>query len=336
MSKRVIKIDFVDFWPNFDKRDNYFYNILKKYYDIEIVDQPDYVFCSCFSQKHFAYQDCVKIYYTGENIIPDFNLYDYSMGFHYITFEDRYLRLPHYVLYPEDVEMALKKHTFDDEYYLNKKKFCNRVVSNPYAAGERDLMYKALNEVLPVDSGGKYRNNVGGPVADKVAFEKAYRFTLAFENSSMNGYTTEKILQAFAGDTIPIYWGSPDVKQEFNPESFIDCMDFPDIPSAIARIREVWENEEEYLRMVKAPMVLPTSQAAECLKEDYCDAFLRNIFEQDIEKAKRRNMVYVGRDYQKKLADATKVKQVLDVVKRPMHLAHKIKAQTISRIKKDY
>ena len=31
-----------------------------------------------------------------------------------------------------------------------------------------------------------------------------------------------------------------------------------------------------------------------------------------------------------------KVKQVLDVVKRPMHLAHKIKAQTISRIKKDY
>ncbi len=332
---KKIKIDFVDFWPDFVKTDNYFINRLRKYYEVEISPQPDYVFCSVFSDKHLKYADCVKIFFTGENIIPDFNLYDYGMGFHYINFDDRYLRLPLYALYTEDVELALKKHTFSDEYYLSKKKFCNRVVSNPDAATLRDEMYRKLCKYHMVDSGGKFRNNVGGPVKDKIAFEKEYRLTLSFENSSMRGYTTEKILQAFAGDTIPIYWGNPDVALEFNPDSFINCMDYPDIRSMIGRIREVWENEDEYLRMVKAPIVREDSLAAQYLKDDYADAFLRNIFDQDLSVAKRRNMVYIGRTYQKKLKDAMQIKVALDVVKKPMHLFNKKKAQLHSRLHKD-
>ena len=65
---KKIKIDFIDFWSDLDKTDNLFYNTLCRYYDVEISDTPDYVFCSCFSDKHFNYQDCVKIYFTGENI----------------------------------------------------------------------------------------------------------------------------------------------------------------------------------------------------------------------------------------------------------------------------
>ena len=333
--KKKIRIDFVDFWPDFDKTDNFFYRHLQKFYDVEITPEPDYVFCSVFSDKHLKYADCIKIFFTGENIVPDFNLYDYAMGFHFIDFDDRYLRLPLYVLYTKDVELALKKHTFSDEYYLSKKKFCNRVVSNPDAAGLRDEMYRELCKYKMVDSGGKFRNNVGGPVADKIAFEKDYRLTLAFENSSMRGYITEKILQAFAGDTIPIYWGNPDAASEFNPDAFINCMDYPDIPSMIDRIREVWENDDEYLRMIKAPIAVENSLSAAYLKEDYADPFLQNIFEQDLKTAKRRNMTYIGRTYQKKLKDAMQIKVALDVVKRPMHLFNKKKAQFLSGLHKD-
>lgn len=331
---KKIRIDFVDFWPSFVKTDNYFTKRLRKYYEVEISPQPDYVFCSVFSDKHLNYTDCVKIFFTGENIIPDFNLYDYGMGFHFIDFDDRYLRLPLYALYTDDVALALKKHTFSDAYYLSKKKFCNRVVSNPDAATLRDEMYRELCRYKNVDSGGKFRNNVGGPVKDKIAFEKEYRLTLSFENSSMRGYTTEKILQAFAGDTIPIYWGNPDVALEFNPDAFINCMDYPDIPSMIDRIRSVWENDDEYLRMIKAPIAREDSLAAQYLKEDYADAFLRNIFDQDLRTAKRRNMVYIGRSYQKKLKDAMKIKVALDVVKKPMHLFNKKKAQLRSSLSK--
>lgn len=327
MSKKTIKINYIDFWPGFKKNDNYFYNILTKYYNVEISDNPDYVFCSCFSRKHFKYVDCVKIFYTGENIIPDFNLYDYAMGFHYIDFEDRYLRIPHYALYDQCIPLALNKHTHEDSYYLAKKKFCNYVISNPYAAPQRDMIIEALSKYKELASGGKYRNNVGGPVPDKVAFSKDYRFTIAFENSAMSGYTTEKIFDAYAAETIPIYWGSSRITEEFNPESFVNANEYSDFDELTEYVKEIYENDELYLKMMKTPICDERFQAYECLKEDYADAFLRNIFDQDLDKAKRRNMVYVGRDYQKKLKDANKIEDVLDVVKKPMHQFNKTKWQ---------
>lgn len=325
---KKIKINFIDFWSDLVKTDNYFYNILRKYYDVEISEDPDYVFCSCFGNKHFKYHNCVKIFYVGENIVPDFNLYDYAMGFHYIDFEDRYLRLPLYLLYDKKIaKAAQKKHEYPDEYYLRKQGFCNFVVSNPYAAGERDQMLEEMDRYQTVDCGGRYRNNVGGPVKDKMAFAKNYRFTIAFENSTMSGYTTEKIFEAFAADTIPVYWGSPRIAEEFNPEAFINCHDFPDLKSVVERVKEINEDQGLYLKMIKAPIVREDSQAAEYLKEEYAADFLRSIFDQDKEKAIRRNMVYIGRDYQKKLKDDKQIEAVLDVVKKPMHLYHKKVAQ---------
>lgn len=329
--KKKIKIDFVDFWSDLNKTDNYFYNVLKKYYDVEISDQPDYVFCSCFGNRHFKYHDCVKILYLGENIVPDFNLYDYAFGFHYIDFEDRYLRLPLYVLYEKSIEPALKKHEFSKEYYLNKKGFCNFVVSNPNAAGERDRMLEELDRYKTVDCGGRYRNNVGGPVKDKLEFARKYRFTIAFENSTMSGYTTEKIFEAFAADTIPIYWGSPRIAEEFNPDAFVNCHEFNDFEKVVERVKEINENEDLYLKMIMSPIVREDSQAAGYLKEDYADNFLRSIFDQDKERAIRRNMVYLGRDYQKKLKDDKQIEEILNVIKRPMHLYNKKKAQWKSR-----
>lgn len=332
---KTIKIDFVDFWSGFEKENNFFYNILKKYYQVEISDQPDYIFASCFGDKHLQYQNCIKILYLGENIIPDFNLFDYAMGFHFIDFEDRYVRLPLYVLYEYQVEKALKKHTFSDEYYLAKKGFCNCVISNPYAAGERNAMIDTLNTYKTVDSGGRYRNNVGGPVEDKIEFSKKYRFSMAFENSRMNGYTTEKIFEAFAADTIPIYWGSPKVALDFNPDSFINCHDYANFEEALEVIKSVYEDDEKYLRMIKAPILREDSLAKEYLKPDYLDPFLKNIFDQEKEEAYRRNMVYIGDDYQKKMRKAKRISAGLDVIKKPVHLLNKKKAQIASKMKKE-
>ena len=316
---KKIKIDFVDFWSDLDKEDNYFINRLRKYYEVEIDKDAPVIFTSCFGDKAYDMDDRVKICFTGENYIPDFNIYDYVMGFSHMEFGDRYLRLPLYALYTERIGEALKKHTKDDAYYLSKKKFCNRVVSNPDSHPMRESLFEKLCEYKKVDSGGKYKNNIGGAVKDKMAFERDYRFTLAFENTSTPGYVTEKIFEAFAGDTVPVYWGDPGIALEFNPDAFINCMAYADEEAVIARIKEVDENEEEYLRMMKAPVLAAGSRAAEILKEDYADAFLKNIFDQDPAEAVRCSRMYYGREYRSKMKKAIHMRRALDVVYKPGH-----------------
>ena len=93
-----IKIKFVDFWPGFDEKNNDFYEILSKKYNIEISDYPEFLFYSVFGDDNLDY-DCIKIFYTGENFIPDFNNCDYAIGFHKIEFGQRHLRIPLYFLF---------------------------------------------------------------------------------------------------------------------------------------------------------------------------------------------------------------------------------------------
>lgn len=331
--KKTIKINFLDFWPDLDPKDNYFTNILSEHFDVELSDNPDYVICSEFGYEHTKpkYRNCIKIMFSGENLVPDFNSYDYAIGFHHIDFEDRYLRLPLYVLYTDIIDKALNKHEITREDFLKRKGFCSYVISNPDASEARDGIIDSLSEYKELASGGRYRNNVGGPVKDKLAFIGEYRFSLAIENSCTSGYTTEKILQAFAAGTVPIYWGDPRIKQEFNEKSFIYAGDFDNYDELRAYVKDINEDDEKYLAMAKAPIITDDSKAAKYFEKKYAEEFLLHIFEQPLEKAYRRNMVYFGRRYQNRMRDLYRVQKVIDVIGKPVHLCKKIFRQITSK-----
>lgn len=57
---RTIKINFEGFWPGFDYNNNFIINTLKKYYEVQITPNPDYLFYSTYNDKALKY-DCVKI-----------------------------------------------------------------------------------------------------------------------------------------------------------------------------------------------------------------------------------------------------------------------------------
>lgn len=128
------------------------------------------------------------------------------------------------------------------------------VVSNPKGL-LRNQFYAALNVRKSVDSGGKYLNNVGGPVPDKLEFLSKYRFSFAFENSSYPGYTTEKILESKRAGTVPIYWGNPLVNEDFNSDSFINVHNFSSITSAVDHILEVESDPVLYDKLRKASLL---------------------------------------------------------------------------------
>ncbi len=263
-NKKTIKINFCDFYNGYDKENNGITSGLKKYYNIEISENPDFLFYSCFGATHLDYHDCIKIFYTGENVLPNFNECDYASAFDYIEFGERYFRKNYMVPNP-----AICNRGEVNQDFFNRK-FCNFIYSNA-TSGEgavlRQEFCKKLVQYKSVDCPGKVLNNMsaedleprdGDWWGSKVRFLKKYKFTIAFENSSSNGYTTEKLVQPLQSFSIPIYWGNPLVTRDFNPKAFINCNDYDnDFDAIINRIKELDTNPDKYLAMLRENPMQP-------------------------------------------------------------------------------
>ena len=277
---KTIKIDFVDFWSNFDKQNNTITNLLKERYNVEISDNPDYIFYSTFGNKYLDY-NCVKIFYTGECLVPDFNLCDYAIGFDHIQFGDRYIRVPLYELFQY---RSKYNSIINNEVPIKEKTaFCGFVVSNDQGMKEREQMFNLLCSYKKVDSGGRYLNNIGGRIEDKLAFDQSHKFSLTFENCSQIGYTTEKIVEAFAAGSIPIYYGNPEIGKEFNSRAFVNIHDFNSLEDAVNRIIEIDTNDNEYERVKSEPIIVGARKDLNEFK-----VFLYSIFDQPLDEARRR------------------------------------------------
>lgn len=282
---KKITIDFVDFWSGFNKKNNFIYNMLKKKYNVEISKNPDYVFCSLFGKKHIKYKKAIKILLIGENIAPDFNLYDYAIGFYDIKFDDRYLK--YNILFDEKiVEQALNREA------KVKEKFCAFVYSNGKLSNIRKYIFEKLSEYKKVDSGGKYLNNINGSIGktreDKINFQKQYKFIIACENQSFNGYNTEKLLEAFASGGIPIYWGDPEINKIYNQKAFINCSNYQTLDELKEKIIEIDNNDEEYLKYLKEPVF---NKEFDFQKQKYnLEKFLDNIINKEYDNAKKIKM----------------------------------------------
>ena len=274
--KKKIKIDFSDWWGGFDKTNNYFYNLLKEEFDVEISNNTDYLFFSLFGQNHRRY-NCKKIFYTGENIAPPLDYCDYSFSFDYLE-DSRNYRLPHYLLYDGYYELALE-NKIDES--LVKRKFCNFVVSNG-DCHQRNNFFTKLSKYKKIDSGGRFANNIGYAVTDKRKFQSEYKFSIAFENNAYrpqhSGYSTEKIMEPMTVNSIPLYWGNPDIGREFNTESFINFYDFHSEDDMIDYIIELDKDDSRYLKMLNKPWFeeynVPDNNKIENIK-----SFLYKIFE---------------------------------------------------------
>ncbi len=283
-----LKIAVANWWGDkeikeFKKSTLYF--ILSQRYTITLHQNPnkpsDLVFGSPLgsARKILSYQNTKRVFYTGENEAPNFNLFDYAIGFDELDFRDRYLRMPLYYdrlhhkaesvndttapykLKPNSL-YALKKpsHKFKEnhpnlcalihnEIDPLKRGFASFVASNPNAP-IRNAFYEALNSIEPVAGGGSVKNTLGYKVKNKNEFLSQYKFNLCFENSQGYGYVTEKIIDAYFSHTIPIYWGSPSVAKDFNPKSFVNVHDFNNFDEAIDYIKYLHAHPNAYLDML--------------------------------------------------------------------------------------
>ena len=106
------------------------------------------------------------------------------------------------------------------------------IARNPH--GNRAGLVKDLQRIVRTDCPGKVGKNMpsveqitgitrGGGVA-KLAFLTDYLINLCPENAKIEGYVTEKLMQACVAGCIPIYWGHPRMELGIiNPDRVLWC-----------------------------------------------------------------------------------------------------------------
>lgn len=283
---KTLRLHFCDFSSDFSPKDDFFYQLLAAEYDV-ILDPaiPQFVVYSCYGYDFLEY-DCPRIFYTAENIRPDFNLCDYAIGFDYLDFGDRYMRFPNFARYGRQFEDLTRLAPLTAQDIQQKSGFCNFIYSNGSADPVRDRFFHLLSRYKRVDSPGRHLNNMPNQFGDRYAhdwrtsktdFQRRYKFTIAFENSSAPGYTTEKIMHAFLARTIPIYWGNPLVVRDFNPKAFVNCHDFATFDDVVRRVTELDTNDKLYLDVVNTPCFVG-GQTPPHLGKETVLAFFKGIF----------------------------------------------------------
>ena len=259
----------------------WYIRFLRRFFKLRFDDKPDFLFYGDLETgDELLYpSDVIRIFTTGENIQPNWDVADYALT-HERIYDDRHWRLP------------LHRHWYDttcttpqrDYNIISSRvsRFCNFIYSNKDAK-ERVDFFHLLSQYKHVDSGGLVCNNMGGRVDNKQELVSQCKFTIAFENSSRSGYSTEKIIEPLLCGSIPIYWGDPDIALDFNPECMINVHSFENFDAVIEHVIHVDQDSKLWEKYVTVP-IFTEDKLPELLSDEALTMFFKRIF---IEKRSR-------------------------------------------------
>jgi hypothetical protein len=205
---------------------------------------------SQFLSKNWKY----SIFFSGEG--------KYKMPTHTYTFVmgsqrsgTNFISCPLYVAYdyckPVDYPTNITN--------VPTKNLCS-VISSPESDKSRENMLNILKlNNIHVDNGGGLNNNIGFTVSENyfqqpiLDFYKQYKIVCAFENTILDDYITEKILNSFRAGTIPFYLGSAKISEYFNPLRFIE-VNKNDIQITLNEINKILTDDSYWLYKVNQPI----------------------------------------------------------------------------------
>ena len=198
-----------------------------------------------------------RLFYTAENVRPDFTVCEWALSFCRDLDDERHLRLPNYFFAQHVLGFgtdALIRPQDEDLRALREQKtrFCTFLqrTSIPF----RNEFVRRLSRYKQVDCAGPCMNNTGHTVGrlDKHAYLSESKFTIAFENQAAPGYTTEKLNEALLARSVPLYWGDPTVSEDFESASFLHLRDFDSMDQMVERIIELDCDDAAYEEVLGA------------------------------------------------------------------------------------
>lgn len=212
----------------------------------------------------------ISLFYAGEAETPDFNLFDFAIGFDPLDFGDRYVR-PH-PLHRFQVYTHLARECLPRELdsVVDRQNFCDFIYSNGSAHPMRDRVFKELQKKKDIDSWGAHLNNRGDRFvrldwdsdwrAETLRLKAQYRFSISIENARYRGYTSEKIIASILAGSVPIYWGNHEIAQDFNPKRFVNLHDYADVSEAVEAVISLDSDHTTLTEVASMPMLTPLQE----------------------------------------------------------------------------
>jgi hypothetical protein len=277
-----LKVSFTNFWPGFDNESNFFLYVISRSTtrSIEVVEvaDADLVITSCFPDKKVpkipkSRNGKINWFYSGENLRPNFETFHANFSFDYSVRSNAF-RLPLWWMYLDWTLEPNSPH-FDESrinpYVLHLPREVKRVPQNTISAfiGNMTNLRRSTIERMPQlfefsGFGSAFKN----PSPSKIAFIGTFGYNLCFENSYFPGYHTEKLLQAWVMESIPLYFGAKTVSLDFQAQCFINLAEHANIEDFWRSVSELTDHRK--MSILNSPLV------KEPLKLDALTRFIRN------------------------------------------------------------
>jgi hypothetical protein len=142
-----------------------------------------------------------------------------------------------------------------------KANFCCAFLGNPTSF--RLGILKKLGEIEPI---GLFGSAFGNKVSDKLLVSSNYKFSFTFENNLYPGYVTEKLLEGYLSQNVPLYWGL-DSLNYFNPKAFVNLSKFENFEEFMTEVKALNADEDLYAQTYEQPLLNRTFDIADLVKK---------------------------------------------------------------------
>lgn len=168
-------------------------------------------------------------------IIKNEHLFDYIL-----THQRNLIRNEKYLYYP----MGSCWIRPEDRQIYTKNKLLSIIASNKTISVGHRLRHEVVRRFpQKIELFGRgYK-----PIKYKLEGHKDYMFSLAIMNCKTDDYFTDILIDCFATGTIPVFWGTDNIGQYFNPDGILSFNSLEELDSIIDSL-----NEDLYLSKIEA------------------------------------------------------------------------------------
>ena len=145
----------------------------------------------------------------------------------------------------QKIEVLLQPRTVNLD---RKSHFACSFIGNKQA-----IRLRAINALSQLDKVDVFGRSVNNYVEDKIKVAKEYFFQICFENTVFPGNVTEKVLQAYVSENIPLWMGL--ATNDLNQEAFINLLDFKNLVEFQNYVKDLFYDKEAIRNIIQQPFL---------------------------------------------------------------------------------